>query len=222
MTRLHTKRLVLTPLSDEALAEKMERTTDAHDRAAYGQMLDGCRAHPKERLFYTAWEIREKKGGPVGDAGFKGAPACGEVEIGYGIDPAFRSQGYATEAVRALVDWAFGQEGVYYVMAEREKDNLASARVLEKLAFRPAGEGQEGPRFELEKPVTAWTAVYLPLGVGVGLCFGTAMDNLALGLCIGAAIGLGLGACLGAADKKARDAVRKGRESARKARADRQ
>ena len=222
MTKLRTQRLVLVPLSDGELAARMEEEPDPHDRAAYGEMLDGCRAHPRERLFYTAWEIREKRGGPVGDVCCKGTPVCGEVEIGYGIAAYARGKGYATEAVRALIDWALAQEGVYYIMAERERDNRASAHVLEKLGFQPAGEGEEGPRFELEKPVTAWTAVYLPLGISVGLCFGTAMGNLALGMCLGATIGTLLGVWISSADKKAREAVKKEQEAAKKAYEDRQ
>ncbi|HZD81186.1 MAG TPA: GNAT family N-acetyltransferase, partial [Actinomycetota bacterium] len=44
----------------------------------------------------------------VGDVGF--SPAEGEpavIKIGYTISPAFQGRGYATEAVRALVDYLF-------------------------------------------------------------------------------------------------------------------
>ncbi len=48
----------------------------------------------------------------IGEMGCKGGPdAAGTVEIGYGIIPAYRGQGYATEAVGALVDWAVRRPG---------------------------------------------------------------------------------------------------------------
>jgi [ribosomal protein S5]-alanine N-acetyltransferase len=68
----------------------------------------------------------------VGSVGFKGRPdenAC--VEIGYGIEPACRRKGYASEAVPALLDWAWAS-GVRRVVAECRPDNVASIRVLEK------------------------------------------------------------------------------------------
>lgn len=75
----------------------------------------------------------------VGDAGFKGRPdALGRVEIGYGLAPAERGKGFATEAVSALVDWA-SEHGVHVVVAECLDDNAPSIRVLDKTGFRRTG-----------------------------------------------------------------------------------
>ena len=72
----------------------------------------------------------------VGDCGWYGPPgAAGEVEIGYGMSPAFRGNGYATEAVRALLGWIVGYGGVRRVVAETEVTNTPSRRLLERLAF---------------------------------------------------------------------------------------
>jgi ribosomal-protein-alanine N-acetyltransferase len=43
----------------------------------------------------------------IGRLGFKGKPEHGAVEIGYGIVPAHRQQGYATEAGQVLIARAF-------------------------------------------------------------------------------------------------------------------
>ena len=72
----------------------------------------------------------------VGSVGFKGRPdenAC--VEIGYGIEPACRRKGYASEAVPALIDWAW-TSGVRRIVAECRPDNEASIRILEKSGMR--------------------------------------------------------------------------------------
>lgn len=72
----------------------------------------------------------------IGDIGFHAPPdANGSVEIGYDILASHRGQGYAVEASRALLDWAFQQPGVRYVVAESLVENVASIRVLEKLGL---------------------------------------------------------------------------------------
>ena len=73
----------------------------------------------------------------IGTAGFKGAPdETGTVEFGYGVVPTYQLQGYATEAVAALLAWAFKHPAVRRVFADCLPENTASARVLEKLGLR--------------------------------------------------------------------------------------
>lgn len=69
------------------------------------------------------------------------APAV--VEIGYGVDEAFRGRGLATEAVGALVDWGREREDVDAILAETLTANLPSRRVLEKNGFRRCGESTD-------------------------------------------------------------------------------
>ncbi|HET7580950.1 MAG TPA: GNAT family N-acetyltransferase [Bacillales bacterium] len=70
----------------------------------------------------------------IGDAGFKGKPdASGAVELGYGIHPNYRNLGYASEAARALTEWALGdQKRVRAIRAECDETNTPSIRVLQK------------------------------------------------------------------------------------------
>ena len=75
----------------------------------------------------------------VGDLGFKGRPDDeGTVEIGYSVLPAYRRQGFAWEAVRALVKWGLAQQEVRRIVAECSADNGPSIRVLEKAGLRLA------------------------------------------------------------------------------------
>lgn len=55
-----------------------------------------------------------------------------KAEIGYLIARPLWGQGYASEAARAVVDWAFAQPDIFRVWATCDAENLASARVLEK------------------------------------------------------------------------------------------
>jgi len=60
-------------------------------------------------------------------------------EIGYWLGVAYWGQGYATEAVRALVDYGFGELCHDTLAAGARVTNPASRRVLEKCAFQWTG-----------------------------------------------------------------------------------
>jgi ribosomal-protein-alanine N-acetyltransferase len=73
----------------------------------------------------------------IGDLGFKGKPDReGTVEIGYSVLPVYRRQGYAFEAVQALVGWAFAQQSVKRITAACSPDNAPSVRILERLGMQ--------------------------------------------------------------------------------------
>jgi RimJ/RimL family protein N-acetyltransferase len=55
--------------------------------------------------------------------------------LGYCLDDAAWGHGYATEAARCLLQWAFDTLALNRVQAETDTRNTASARVLEKLGF---------------------------------------------------------------------------------------
>lgn len=56
----------------------------------------------------------------------------GNVEVGYGINSEYRNNGYATEAIRAMCNWALSQPQVRTITAETDKDNHPSHKVLQK------------------------------------------------------------------------------------------
>ena len=58
------------------------------------------------------------------------------LEVGYIFAPTAGGQGYATEAVRALVDLAFSSVGARRVIARVDDRNRRSAALLERLGFR--------------------------------------------------------------------------------------
>ena len=78
----------------------------------------------------------------VSDASFVGwcsvtrwNPDHRSAALGYCLADAAWGQGYATEAARALLTWAFDTLDLNRVQAETDTRNAASARVLEKLGF---------------------------------------------------------------------------------------
>ena len=70
----------------------------------------------------------------IGGIGFKSSPDdAGEVEIGYGVCASHWGRGVATDAVNALCD--FARVGARVVLAETDRENAASQRVLQKCGF---------------------------------------------------------------------------------------
>lgn len=212
---LKTKRLILTPMQESEL-EQLAAGTDEL-AIAYGEMLAGARQHPEDRIWYLPWSIKLRKEDTLlGDIGFKGPVTNNAVEIGYGLEETYWGNGYATEAATAMKDYAFSQEGCYFVEAETEPSNAASQRVLEKLGFVPDGTGAEGPRFVLEAPLANWTAIYMCFGLSIGTALGSSMGNMSIGMSLGIAVGFALGAALSSGAKKQREELRAAR-AARKA-----
>jgi RimJ/RimL family protein N-acetyltransferase len=61
------------------------------------------------------------------------------AELGYVLARPFWGQGYATEAVRAVVDLALAHPAIYRVWAVCDVEHHASARVLEKAGMQREG-----------------------------------------------------------------------------------
>ena len=61
------------------------------------------------------------------------------ADLGYVLERASWGQGYMTEAVRFVVEWALSQPGIYRVWATCDVDNLASAHVMEKVGMQREG-----------------------------------------------------------------------------------
>jgi RimJ/RimL family protein N-acetyltransferase len=81
------------------------------------------------------------KGALIGNGGYSGEPnSAGEVEVGYEVAHAYRNLGYASEAVRALVDHALKVPEVTAVIAHTLAEENASVRVLRKAGFQWDGE----------------------------------------------------------------------------------
>ncbi|MBO4349617.1 MAG: GNAT family N-acetyltransferase, partial [Proteobacteria bacterium] len=148
--KLETERLFIYPIDDDALKTLIEKEADAELKQAYTEMLQGCIEHSEQRIWYTVWAMEHKSepGTIVGDLSFKGLNADGMVEIGYGLKDDFRGNGYMTEAVRAICQWAVEQDGVTRIEAETTAENRDSQSVLAHSGFIPLGVcGEEGPRF---------------------------------------------------------------------------
>lgn len=114
-----------------------EPMADFFQEIVRGQ-LAATEKDPENAAWHSFWFlIRKSDRVVVGSADFKDVPnASGEVEIGYGLSTKFEHQGFMTEAVEAMCVWALAQSGVLTVLAETERDGLASQNVLTRCGFR--------------------------------------------------------------------------------------
>ena len=73
------------------------------------------------------------------------------IELRYGVSPEFWGKGIAEEASRAVMHWAVCEKGAKRFIADTERDNRRSGRVLEKLGFRQSGTNYwKEPEFVVE------------------------------------------------------------------------
>ncbi len=111
---------------------------------AFSASLERIREDPERRLWGDRLLLLRDDTAHVrtlvGSVVFHGRPDDdGIAEIGYGVDEAQQGKGYATEAVRASVAWAFEQGGTRVVRATTLPWHVASIRVLEKVGMARVG-----------------------------------------------------------------------------------
>lgn len=75
----------------------------------------------------------------IGDIGLNLHENLRQAELGFTLAPEHQGKGYATEAVRGLLDHLFVERNLHRVSAECDARNTASARLLERLGFRQEG-----------------------------------------------------------------------------------
>jgi RimJ/RimL family protein N-acetyltransferase len=80
----------------------------------------------------------ELRGVLIGDVGVGLHENRLQAELGFTVATPYQGRGYATEAVRCVLDRVFGT-GIHRVSAECDARNTASARLLDRLGFRREG-----------------------------------------------------------------------------------
>lgn len=155
---LRTARLILRPWTDGDLAAVRTGRRQPHWAADFPAEGDTVIAghlteNPQQRHEFGQRQILERDSGlVVGSLGLFWPPADGALEIGYGIVASRRGRGYATEATRALVAFAFTAPGVRTVHATVERTNPASGRVLQKAGLTRCGGDATTTRYRATAP----------------------------------------------------------------------
>jgi RimJ/RimL family protein N-acetyltransferase len=144
---LETERLTLRPWTEGDFDAMFAMHSDPENaRWLYNEPRDedDTRAHLARKAaafakpgdWLSAAVVVRETGEVVGDVSMEWvSEADRTAEIGFIFRRSAQGKGYATEAARALLDWAFGA-GFHRVVGRLEARNTASARVLEKLGMR--------------------------------------------------------------------------------------
>lgn len=158
-TDLTTDRLVLRPWSTAELTAVLSNARLPHWAVDFpadeGRVIAGfITDRPDDTLGpYGQRQIVERESGLViGAIGLFWPPADGRLEIGYGIVASRRGRGLATEAARAMVEFALTAPGVHTVYADVELSNPASVRVLEKAGLQRWSDDATTARFRATAP----------------------------------------------------------------------
>jgi RimJ/RimL family protein N-acetyltransferase len=121
--------------------------TEAEVRAFVQRFLDQQSEEPRTR-FQLALVLKEEDR-LIGNCGIRvHDPALREAEIGYEIAPRHWGKGYATEAASEILRFGFEELELHRITAWCVAENLASARVLEKIGMRPEGHLREKEFFK--------------------------------------------------------------------------
>jgi ribosomal-protein-alanine N-acetyltransferase len=160
-SRVRTQRLELLPLSGEAIdallagdRARLRSLTEAEFQLPVAPppymadslpvVRDRLRTNPAEAEWWNWLVVRQDNREAVGSVAFGGKPdAAGAMLVGYALYPGREGSGYATEAVRAMVDWAFAQPGVHIVRALAPVWNTPAVHVAEKVGMRPVGSYED-------------------------------------------------------------------------------
>ena len=144
--RLHTQRLELRALCDADLEPFAAMMADERVyRWLGGQPSTPADAWRSMAVFlghwslrgYGQWALEERESGRfVGRAGLWNPHGWPGLEVGWAVAPDHWGKGYATEAGRASLQWAFATLDLDQVISLTRTDNAASQRVMTKLGLR--------------------------------------------------------------------------------------
>ena len=140
---LETKRLILREMTQDDLPalqgilqdeETMYAYNGAFDEAETQAWLDRQLSRYAQYGFGLWAVVLKESGGMIGQCGLTMQPWRGDevLEVGYLFNRAFWHHGYATEAARGCMEYAFDLLGAREVCSIIRKTNLPSRRVAER------------------------------------------------------------------------------------------
>jgi [ribosomal protein S5]-alanine N-acetyltransferase len=164
---IESERLRLVPLTPGLLEAVLEGGDtpfavpddwpDEHDANFLRLRLRQLRADPTRAGWPVFAIVLPGPNALIGHIGYHGPPGAnarndpGAVELGYTVFPEHRRQGYATEAVRALIDHA-RERGIGRFIASVSPNNEPSLRLVRGLGFVEVGrhwDDEDGDELEL-------------------------------------------------------------------------
>lgn len=151
MTILTTERLRLEPCNETHI-EQLDKLNGDIEVMRYitgvAITLDETKAHIElvkelwKNCGFSSWSIIELKTGKlVGTGGIQHMEFNPDnpLEIGWRLLPSKWGQGFATEAARCMIEFAFETLGVEALRAVCHQDNVSSVKVMQRLGMQYLG-----------------------------------------------------------------------------------
>jgi RimJ/RimL family protein N-acetyltransferase len=155
-SKLETERLILRPpepadvpalvplIDDFDVAKNLSRVPHPYRESDAREFMERAIQARAEGTDFNFAITAKADGAYMGSCGVH--LKDGVFEFGYWLGKPYWGQGYATEAARRLVAYAFDDLKVEFLIAGWFHDNPASGRVLEKLGCVPDGNGERDCR----------------------------------------------------------------------------
>jgi len=140
---LETERLILREITQDDFDDLFAIWSDSETMRFYPATLDRQGMHEwlernqkrYEQYGHGLWAVTLKSDGKfVGDCGLTIQEVDGveELEVGYQFNKNHWGRGYATEAARGCIDYAFNQLGRHRIISMIRLENIPSRRVAER------------------------------------------------------------------------------------------
>ncbi|GAB4209538.1 MAG: GNAT family protein [Roseiflexaceae bacterium] len=168
---LETERLVLRALTLDDADAMFASRSDPQVIRYFGTLPMTAHEQAAEQIERVLTDYREQNGirwaitrrgddYMIGSCGFwRLVKPHFRAELGYDLLPQWWGQGIMTEAIMAVLRFAFTTMGLHSIEAQIHPDNIASRRVLEKLGFVQEGYFRENYYDVVEERFTD-TAVF--------------------------------------------------------------
>jgi len=163
--RVETERLVLRGWREEDLEAHAAMSADPEVVRYLGAVQDRAQSWRGMALHaghwalrgYGNWAVERKADGVLlGRVGLWDPEGWPGLELGWKLARHAWGQGYATEAARAAMGWAWSELRAPRLISLIRPENLRSARVAERLGMRPLREavllGERVEVFGIERP----------------------------------------------------------------------
>lgn len=139
---IETNRLILRPLKITDASDVYEWVSDPDVNRFMLYPLYTDIDQVKKWISYLQDEDNEfafclkDTGKVIGAGSIRFKPRYDAYEIGYNLNRQYWGKGYASEAAKALIEWAYQELGARVFCARHANANIASEKVIKKCGFQ--------------------------------------------------------------------------------------
>jgi RimJ/RimL family protein N-acetyltransferase len=122
------------------------------------------RTNPELAPYLLRLAVLKQTNSIIGSSGFHAEPDNhGMIEVGMGIEPAFRGRGFAQEMLQGMWGWVINQPGVRTLRYTVTPNNAPSQAIIKKFGFHFVGQqmdDEDGPEDIYEMKVSEYREKY--------------------------------------------------------------